>query len=192
MSLKLCVRQMTLSGKRWGGAGGASKRTNKISPPGRIHKILQIKTAHRIYVHLNAKNCLVHGGRVNSELATRPSRDLVTRESERIVPTRPTPARRRSKEGAAAGGEGAGPLPTDLCGRACGVGGLSRLHPVHEGGGALRTSCDYAIIQAGAGSLVTPVTAQACGALCRMRTIALTLSSPTTRVCLSAAACSAG
>ena len=51
-------------------SGLSAKRTNKISPPGRIHKILQIKTAHRIYVHLNAKNCFVHGGRVNSELAT--------------------------------------------------------------------------------------------------------------------------
>ena len=96
--------------------GGAGRKFRKSCR-------LKDKTAHRIYVHLNAKNCLVHGGRVNSELAT-PESGLVTRGRERIVPTpRPTPARRRSKEGAAAGGEGAGPLPTDLCGRACGGGG---------------------------------------------------------------------
>ena len=73
MSLKLCVHDSVWEAVRGCGAGGGASENgtgNKISPPGRIHKILQIKTAHRIYVHLNAKNCLVHGGRVNSELAT--------------------------------------------------------------------------------------------------------------------------
>ena len=71
MSLNTETLSMTGLEPEGGGSGGfREKNEQKISPPGRIHKILQIKTAHRIYVHLNAKNCLVHGGRVNSELAT--------------------------------------------------------------------------------------------------------------------------
>ena len=129
------------------------------------------------------------GSTPNSRL---PSRDLVTRESQSGSCQRgPRPQGAGPRRGLQREGKALARCPRTCAAEPVGWGGSLDSTPSTKGGGLFGPR-DYAIIQAGAGSLVTPVTAQACGALCRMRTPALTLSSPTTRVCLSAAACSAG